>query len=769
MTFESESKRFGREPIELVEIETDACSLRFGESPCPATGEPCFNTWATCPVKTAYQPATKTYLLARPVSSLPVGFSCIPLVQSITYAPQVLTPAKGLGMRGAVTIRCNDSAWPDVADDPYHDQRPQGIDGKGTFWGRFRARHKYYVGRILRVLTGYLVNGRIDYSNFETRSYVIESIQGVDRNGIVTIVAKDVLKLADDNRAQCPRLSTVRLNQNLTDTDTSFTVYPAGVANSEFGASGVLRIGSELMAFSRVGDSFTVERAKHSTKAASAKIDDLVQVCAVFTSQPVQNLIYTLLVDYANIPSSYIDKPAWDAERNAHLLGVYSSIIADPVGVNTLISELQEQGQCYIWYDETASKILFKALVAPPDDLPIVSDENHFLSNSVDVGEATDLRQSQFAIRFDRIDPTKKLDDATNYRQRHLSPDLQSEGVHEHGSSRLRVINSRWFGASSLGRVQQLGSALLSRYRDPPRTLSATLDTSDLLKTGAMFRASTSSLQTASGDRELVPMQVVETRYDKTGTTVQIKAQELIWYGTDNAINPIVYIGSDLVDVNLLTLYQSEYGNPKNGQNITFVIVEGVNVISSQFGDFAMVTGDWTVDVTLSLIIRPNSLLAGRGGHGGGSNPSHTAYQMPQVGRNGLRVTYPIYVENWGIISGGGGGGGLTEHAFGGGGGAPFGAGGVVAGAESDPYVGRTGNRTVGGRGGGATLSTETGGDGGDLGQAGGNGWLGISQDGGGDEPWEHGAAAGVPIVADIGKLTLVQYGGVYYGTVVYV
>ena len=84
---------FGRQPIEFVELEMDACSLTFGTGACPATGEPCYNTWATCKARAAYAATTRVHRYCRPAAGLPVGFDALPAVLGIQYAPQVLTPA----------------------------------------------------------------------------------------------------------------------------------------------------------------------------------------------------------------------------------------------------------------------------------------------------------------------------------------------------------------------------------------------------------------------------------------------------------------------------------------------------------------------------------------------------------------------------------------------------------------------------------------------------------------------------------------------------
>ena len=622
---------FGRQPIEFVELEMDACSLTFGTGACPATGEPCYNTWATCRARSAYATTTRVHRYCRPAAGLPVGFDALPAVLGIQYAPQVLTPGKGLGVRGSVTVRMTDVPWSDTSDDPYYASRPTGIDAPGSYWARWRARNRYYLGRRLTVKTGYLVGGVVDAGSLESRVYVLEQIAGPDKNGTVVLTAKDVLKLADDDRAQCPRVSTARLTADLTDSATAFDVYPAGVGNAEFAASGWLRIAGEIMAYTRSGDHFTVTRGQYATKAEAAKADDLVQQCAQFSNQPVQRLIYSLLVDYAKVPASYITLSDWDTERDNKLNGVYSALIADPVGVNSLIAELCEQGQCYIWWDETLQKIQFRALTAiTAAGLPVLSDEDHFLQDSVQLTESTADRQSRFLIRFDQINPTKRLDDASNYRRRHLAADLQSEGEHEHGSAKMRVINSRWFSAGSLARVQQLGAALLKRYRDPPRVLDAQLDTLDTPKTGAFFVPDTAAILQPSGLRAAVPMQVVEQQIVTAGAVQRIRAQEIIWTSGD-AGDPTILIGVDMWDVNLRALYESEYGTPIAGRTVTFVVQSGVFVCSTssavpsysvggttspaQPEIPAIDTGLWPAGV--ALVLQISGEVVGMGGSGG--------------------------------------------------------------------------------------------------------------------------------------------------------
>lgn len=708
MSYQDKAAEMGRIPFEFIEVEVDRCNLTFGQGACPATGEPCYNTWATCKAKPAYDKGSFIYRFAGTRSDIPVGFDCVPLLQTISYAPQQLTPGKGLGVRGAVSLRFDDAPWPDHIFDPYFDQRPQYDDGQGSFWGKWLARHKYYLSRVLRVFTGYLVDGKIDLVNFKSRAYILDKIAGPDKNGAVTVTAKDILKLADDDKAKCPRATTARLDAEIDEAATSFTVYPAGIGDQEFTASGYVRISDELMKFTRVGDVFTVEREAYNTEAKKQDIDSTVQLCAMFTQLPVQDIIYSLLVDYAKISAAYINKPDWDTERNAHLEGVFSALITEPVGVNTLIGELTEQGQAFIWWDEVAQLVRFRALVPPGSDLPTYTDQNQFLADSLSANIDVNGRVSRFMVYFDLVNPAKKLDDPTNYRQRHLGADLQSESEVEYGTAKTKMIYSRWFNSGSLGRVQALTNAQLTRYRDPPRLFDFALDAAENLATGDYLQISTRLMQKPDGSNDTVPMQVTEIQESKAGSIVKYKASELIFVEQVTPPAGDIIINGDVFDLNLREIYEAEFGSPPDSGEITFYIMDSAFVCStsayrpSYVQRFftgsggqtivrtlpgtpevpAMDSGIWPENLIVNLIIAGKQI--GRGGDGGVAYPyAYATSQTP--GRNGhqgapgllnrhakLRIT----VKDGGVLarggSGGGAGGGRDGGSMGGGG-APYG------------------------------------------------------------------------------------------------
>ncbi|WP_373084664.1 hypothetical protein, partial [Zhongshania sp.] len=206
--------------------------------------------------------------------------------------------------------------------DVYADERISGAaraDGigydpleRGFFWSKWRARTGgYYLGRAIRALQG--VVDPVDLSQLTTRNYVIESVEGPDRNGMFKITGKDPLKLADNDRAQAPIASQGEIGNTggISDTDTSITLEPAGIGDSEYPASGKVAVGREIMSFTRSSDTLTVTRAQNNTEASAHDEGDAVQLVLEYSGANVDTIVYDLLVNYAGVDASFIDTNQW--------------------------------------------------------------------------------------------------------------------------------------------------------------------------------------------------------------------------------------------------------------------------------------------------------------------------------------------------------------------------------------------------------------------------------------------------------------------------
>ncbi len=181
-----------------------------------------------------------TFRFAKPTSYLPASIDCIPSIAALSFTPATISLGQNLGERASLAVSFID-----------HKHIMNGESyGSGSFFGKWRARYGQRLrGRALRWIVG-LEGQTLD--EMETRHFVIEAVDGPTPKGVYTIQAKDVLKLADNDRAQAPVISNGFLVEAITDTATTLIMSPAGIGNSEYPASGYAAIGGEeIVAFTR--------------------------------------------------------------------------------------------------------------------------------------------------------------------------------------------------------------------------------------------------------------------------------------------------------------------------------------------------------------------------------------------------------------------------------------------------------------------------------------------------------------------------------------
>lgn len=507
MTWDTERSRAGKRFVRVVELDLDYCSLVYGTSPCVAvlgtTGEhKCFNTRVSCQDPTNYDVETKTYRFCDPVEGFSRLFDAIPSLRGVDSAPTVIDPGKSLGTRATVSVKFEEHPHHDRGIDKYVAERISGDAAddsstyepfdQGTFWGKLRARNPYYTGRQLHVLTGYLP---WDYNqapeqqatesvvntlaNLRRRTYLIDTWKGPNAKGNVTITAKDILNLAAGGKAECPVQNTGRVLADITDSATSVTLTPTGIGNSEYSASGTIRIAKELMTFTRSGDVLTIVRETDGTTKTTHSEDTAIQECKRFTAARVDAIIQDLLENFAGIDSSFIPISDWQAEAAVWLgTHLFNVVIVKPTDVTVLINELCEQSLVYIWWDEIDQEIKFRA-VRPQESSVTVTGDNAILQDSFSQEDNQSKRLSQVVIYFGRTSPVERLDEPTNFLQSLLGIDSEAEDAEQYGESRIRRIYSRWFDENNRPQALQLAFRMLARYRDGPISYQALMGAKD--------------------------------------------------------------------------------------------------------------------------------------------------------------------------------------------------------------------------------------------------------------------------------------------------
>lgn len=741
----------------FVEIDVDRCVNFYSLSPCTAavgvTGtRKCYNTLATCQDIPNYNPEPQTLRFAVAADQLSevddASAPAIPSVVSVSHNPARIRLGEDLGERASVTVAFTDHPDSDLSTDPYIAERP---NPPGTYWGRFRARQKFILGRPLRWINQYFGGaefGGVEQAvvwgsdavlwgtapvvfvvqNRQVRNYIIESISGPDVNGNVSIVAKDVLKLADGARTQVPSLSTGTLSADITDAQTSILLSPAGIGDLEYDGVELIAINDEVLRVTaRSGNTLTVERGAEFTEADAHEEGDLIQAAKVYTGLRASEIVYDLLTDQAGIPESLINLAQWTADYDLFINKLYSARIVEPTPARTLISELMEQAGFSLFVDEIANQLRFVPLRALATPAANISDDI-MVAGSLRFADQPERRISQVWVYYGQRNPLESLDEEKNFSVARLDVDLAAESPDQYGQPAIRKIYSRWITRALPDNAKAAADLLIERFRNGPQKFNFSLQVPESGSTpdvGQSINLFSRVIQDDAGDAVSVPVTIVSRQDDWRG--YQIEGEEFRIQPLDpDAPDEITLPDFDETATSntvLRDVYNASRAVPPTATTIIRFIVPSIVTIGGVVFAPTISTGSWPAGASVTLI--NNGKILGKGGDGGFVNDSILqANGLP--GATAIEATYPITIINNNLIGGGGGGGALGDLGAGplvfpGGGGGGAGRANGKGGSFPLPgsiLTGQDGTDTDGGAGGGIVAP---GGDGGNLGQAGGS------------------------------------------------
>lgn len=475
-----------REPIEIIELDLDYCSLTYGSSPCTAvlgtTGEfKCFNTFFSCQDQANYDKTSKTYRFTQPRPSYPKGALYFPYLKSSSGRSATANIAgsdeslDSLGRRATISATFYDAPYHDRGIDKYAPERLSGAAQSsavgynpadvGTFWTKLKSRNQNYAGRPIRQLTGYIEDGVLSID--KTRHFIITGINGPDSNGKVTVKGKDVLSLASNDKAVAPAANLGQLGGPVTSlAGQSFTLTPSGIGNSEYETSGYAAIGSELVYFTRSGDVVTLtQRGLNGTQAADHDVDDSFQQSFSPRLSRIDTVIRDLLL-IAGVDSSFIPFTDWQAEcdRWASTLFLTADIMK-PEGVSGLIGELAILGVT-IWWDELDQEIKLRINRPIDKETPIeINDSDNIIGITQDDNDEDRLTEILFSTV--QIDPSKGVS-KDNFTRSRLTVDATSKLANSYGDTRIKEIFCRWLNHGSDSLVRILSIRLLNRFKIQP-------------------------------------------------------------------------------------------------------------------------------------------------------------------------------------------------------------------------------------------------------------------------------------------------------------
>jgi len=539
------------EPVQIVEIDIDYCTLSYGTGACDAvlgtTGvRKCFNTFATCQSTANFDKGTKTLKFITPTASSPKGDVYFPALKSVSaFSSSVnisgTTPKLGaLGKRGKVIVKLADFAYHDRFLDKYQSGRVDGTaqtdEGgydpaeRGSFFTKLKSRFPFYAGRALRVVDGYVDGGVLTV--LQTRHFIMTEVSGPDDNGNVTFEAKDVLTLAEKKSATAPFASKGELSEDITTGLITFDLSPSGIG-SEYPASGYAVIGDEVVSYTRSSDTITITgRGLYRTEEDEHSQGDTLQEAIVYEDALISEVLDDLLSNYTDIPASYLPTADWqeEAERWAATL-LLNTVITEPTAVATLIGELAVLGAS-IWWDDVGQEIKMK-LTKPLDidDVPFtLSDDANIKKISQEDRDEDRLTQIHFYSV--QANPTDGPKDKSNYDRIRVTVDAVAEQENSYNDVRIREIFCRWLNLGRDAAVRIRSLRLLTRFNSAPKVLKIKLDIKDIdIGLTDVIEVSSRVITDDTGKPIPTLFEVIQRTETVAGHEIEILAQEYLYLG----------------------------------------------------------------------------------------------------------------------------------------------------------------------------------------------------------------------------------------------
>jgi len=527
MSYDSLKAAAGRERIDILQITRERCTLTNGVAPCTATST-CVNSWATCRSRANYNPEDFTVSFCTQASVIPSGM--IPFLQSVRSDSAEPDPENGLGKRSSVTFTLLDAPHDDIGLDPYVATRGYDPMQRGTFWPRFRTRWPFGQGRKLVWYRGF-VHTPFDLANCKRMEYIEQEMKGWG-HGSVSIVAKDPLKLADDDSAEYPPRSTGVLSASLASGSTPTSIDIVTDRTTEYDIQSfepsfsAIRIGDEIIKYTTVATITGGVRLsgltfggfdQYSTTRADHDAGDKVQKCAYFKSMRPIDVFVVLLEDGAGIDSSYIPYSEWESEAITWIAGFrLTRLVCEPEGVKKHFDELVPQTSTWaIWWDEEASLIRYRC-VRPPDIDEVVgtmTDDANIISGSIQCLDDSDRLLNEVYVTMGQVDPTKKLDDVGNYRTGFVTVNTDSQGANETNSRKSKTIWGRWHPTSNMAELQAVVDRMLLNRSFVPIRIEFEVDRKDdSVKTGDFIDLETFAVLDAFGFPKNTRIRVLRSR-----------------------------------------------------------------------------------------------------------------------------------------------------------------------------------------------------------------------------------------------------------------
>lgn len=679
-------------PLQYAELILNRCSRTYGSSPCTAaigvTGDyKCYNSPRTCQDPANYL-GDEEQLIRWAVSTadLPLEIDADPRITSFSIRPQMLDPGESLGVRESGTVTLKDSLHNDVKFDKYIADRGYNTYNKGTYWGKFFARWGNIQGNEFRTVHGDLGQ---DIGDMERRYYIVEDSTGPDTNGNYSITFKDIIKFADDEKAQAPNPSNGVLAADITESSASFTLSPSGVG-AQYPASGIASIGDEAVSFTRSGDVITLTgRELYGSKLDEHEEGSTFQIALVIDADTPAEIINTLL-SYTDTPAEYYDFDVWQAEVVEHIGRLYSAKIMKPTAIKTLMNELISEAGLIVYTDLQSKKIAVKAL---RQFIPFMTvNDDYILPGSISSKPQYNKRISQVWTYFGKRNPLEAQNKKDNFGSIYASITDNPVVNLENSPQSIKEIYSRFITTANQPAAEAINKSILSRYETAPRQIALKLPPGVAPREGQCLSLSSRIFTDAQGDiADPFLAQVIQV--ERQPDHYKVSLEEVIFTQIAAGTERIINVNENILNFNIRDVHDSIYTPISSGMTVKVIVSDNVRFGSVDRSSPSLSTGTWPAGVTVEIYFSAASdnRIQGAGGRGGFGSTSSS-----QAGGTALKADYPIQIfgtfKLWGGGGGGGGGFAVGGNPTVGGTGAGFSVGNPDFGLSGGPGSGVGGN-----------------------------------------------------------------------------
>jgi hypothetical protein len=452
------------------------------------------------------------------------GLSTRPAVVNIASADPDKQP---LGSRAEATSMLRDHPYHDRHVDPYFRTRGYNPLNRATFWSKWLARNDNYEGLEVTVYDGF--EGEL-LGDMSKSYYVLDKITGPGSDGMVTLHLTDVLKKADNDRATVPPVSEGYIDADITDSDTSVTLIPAGVGSATYDdgslrypASGTITIGggSEIITYTRSGDVLTLTRGSSPTSYSEG---DLVQIAEILVSERIDLILARWLKRFAGVPAAWINTTTWATEIADNLpLATFTAEIYRPTGANELIGELLRDAGCFLVPNIIQKSIELKVLRSLPVS-KYIDDSSNILLGSFRQNRRPELRLTQLWMFYNIRDTFGSVTDPGNFTRWLVT---LSDNAATANQQRIKRIYSRFLKSANISLVEQTVGRIVERYGTEPVEYEFALDGLDAadLELGQVAVLRHRELVDQHGNRRDTTVQIVSRHETERGGKVLYKAQ----------------------------------------------------------------------------------------------------------------------------------------------------------------------------------------------------------------------------------------------------